>query len=221
MVVAVRSQPDDTIYRNYVAFGQPDGAAIELSSLVMDSGFVVDGTTLSSELEVAGGGDVDADGHADVVFGDPQTGVSWVVLGKDDGDSVELALLQQGSGGFAILPEPGDHQTATAVANAGDVNDDGYDDVLVNDTYASGDGARVYVVLGGVDLANVSLSDVAQGDGGYVIVDAVIGTGAAIAAAGDVNGDGTDDIAMGNYGGFGADFNIEYGYVVFGVPTGP
>src|SRR4051794_36169745 len=85
---------------------------------------------------VAGAGDVNGDGRADVVIGadlaDPggaSSGAAYVVFGPIDAGSVDLGAL--GQGGFRIDGAAAGDQAGGAVAGAGDVNGDGRDDVIV------------------------------------------------------------------------------------------
>ncbi len=84
--------------------------------------------------------------------------------------------------------------TGNAVASAGDVDGDGYDDVLVGaDGYASGAG-RAYLFLGGPDGLDRVPSWTADGSRSNDFF------GHSVAAAGDVNGDGLGDVITGAYG---------------------
>ena len=74
-------------------------------------GFTIDGTGagLQTGWSVAGGGDVDGDGHADVLVGAPSSdidgngeGRAFVVFGKSTGETVALGDVLLGEGGFAI-----------------------------------------------------------------------------------------------------------------------
>jgi hypothetical protein len=70
---------------------------------------------------------------------------------------------------FAIHGEsPGD-ESGWSVSNAGDVNGDGLDDLLIGAVGANTRSGNVYVVFGKSDLKDVQLSDIAQGSGGFVI----------------------------------------------------
>ena len=117
---------------------------------------------------------------------------------------------------------------AASVASAGDVNGDGFDDLIVGatggdpgaDTYAG----ESYVVFGKASGFAASL-DLATLDGtnGFRLdgIDACDSSGRSVASAGDVNGDGFDDLIVGAYGGDpGGDGYAGESYVVFGQRLG-
>jgi hypothetical protein len=151
------------------------------------------------------------------------------LFGKSDGAAVSLAAVAVGSGGFVIDGEPSDTETTiNAISGAGDVNGDGFDDVLVGssifDPNFNGTD-RVYVVFGRAGTGPVSLTDVAAGQGGFAI-DAEPrqqgfgeGLGSALAGVGDMNGDGLDDVVM-SAPGHPAATGVGRVYVVFGQRSG-
>ncbi len=143
---------------------------------------------------VASAGDVNGDGFSDVIIGavryengEPGEGAAFVYLGCPAGLSDEPDWVVEGNGEGM--------QFGKAVATAGDVNGDGYGDVVVSaPEYEEGgvypDG-RVYVFLGSAS----GLESTAAWEAGY-------GTGYrfgfSVATAGDVNDDGFSDIIIGS-----------------------
>lgn len=103
-------------------------------------------------------------------------------------------LARAGLGTVASWTAEGEQDSAfygAAVASAGDVNGDGYGDIVVG-AYGQGDGGRAYVYLG----SPLGLGAAAWTTDG----DAYAQLGNAVASAGDVNGDGYDDLAVGAVG---------------------
>jgi MYXO-CTERM domain-containing protein len=145
---------------------------------------------------VAGAGDVNGDGYDDLIVGaqDHDGG---------SGDAGAVFLYYGSAGGLATDPawtafgEDNNDQFGCAVAGAGDVNGDGYDDVLVGsyrwmDTLVRQGKASLF--LGGPGGPEVTPSwNVIGSDSGQNL-------GAALGGAGDVNGDGFDDVLIASPG---------------------
>ena len=150
---------------------------------------------------VAGAGDVNADGLADIVVGAPfagrrgraYSGSVYVVFGKRSTSTVDLQRL--GRGGFRIDGPRRDAATANEVAGVGDVNGDGRADMVVSSGRVQV--STAYVVFGKASSAPVDLRRLRHGfaiRGGRREFGDV---GDAVAGAGDFNGDGFADVAVG------------------------
>jgi hypothetical protein len=92
-------------------------------------------------------------------------------------------------------------------SSAGDVNGDGLDDLIVGaheaDPSNKINAGKSYVVFGKKDTYSIELSDISSsGIGGFVINGelAYNESGWSVSSAGDVNGDGLDDLIVGAYG---------------------
>ena len=139
-------------------------------------------------VSVAGAGDVNNDGYDDLIIGAPY----------DDNSGTHSGSARVISGAnystlYTFYGTSADDEFGTSVSGAGDVNNDGYDDVIVgapyNDTFASNAGmVRIYSGLNGSILYTYYGS--ASGD--YF--------GFAVAKAGDINKDSYDDFLIGAYG---------------------
>ena len=119
-------------------------------------------------------------------------------------NTIDLANLQP-TQGFTINDEENDRRSVPgSVSDAGDVNDDGIDDIMISRPGADVDGeqeaGKVYVIFGKEELSNVGNIDVRDLDGsnGFAIegVEEFGQLGRSISNAGDVNDDGVDDIIV-------------------------
>jgi len=223
---------------SYVVFGQASGfgATLELSSLDGSNGFKINGEANGDQSgrSVSSAGDVNGDGFADLIVGaylaDPNgsaSGASYVVFGMDAafGATLELSSLD-GTNGFQINGEAASDFSGCSVASAGDVNGDGFADLIVGargaDPNGSASGAS-YVVFGHAlgFGATLELSSLDGTDGFQINGEAADDrSGFSVASAGDVNGDGFADLIV---GAFGADPNGNFSgasYVVFGQASG-
>ena len=133
-----------------MVFGKASGFAsvINLSTLTGSNGFRLDGVAADdlSGWSVASAGDVNGDGFADLIVGayDASAGVrlyagsSYVVFGKASGfaSATNLSTLT-GSNGFRLDGVTSGNQSGYSVAGAGDVNGDGFADLIVGALAAS------------------------------------------------------------------------------------
>jgi hypothetical protein len=143
---------------------------------------------------VAGVGDVNADGYADVAAGAPlytdavvNEGLVRVFFGSPTGvQSTGFVTLDSGAAFNALFGQ--------AVDGAGDVDADGFDDVIVGapGQGATGDG-MVYVFRGSAagPVTPAVWTETGGGNGGAAL-------GTCVAGVGDVDGDGFCDVAAGS-----------------------
>ncbi len=188
----------------WLVFGKADGVPVTLADVEMGmGGFAIDGLADDGLGEsVAGAGDVDGDGLADLVIGAPtanaDAGRAYVIFGKADTLPVDLAgIVGGGGGGFVIN---GVAETlGESVAGVGDFDGDGLSDVVVGGpTAGANDEGRAHVVFGSASPSPVDVATLAATGRGITLTGASIGdaAGQEVGSAGDANGDGLADVAV-------------------------
>ncbi|MDQ6471613.1 HYR domain-containing protein [Flavobacterium sp. LHD-80] len=199
----------------YVVFGKSGGFPAEffLSSLNGTNGFALIGTTGYSAvgINVAKLGDINGDGIDDL--GTVDNGNGWlagnvfVIYGSHSAFPAVVRTNQiNGTNGFIIKGDATAGTTGRQIAGLGDVNGDGIPDIGVG----SGDDSsliRKFVVFGRSSNFPASLSTLdLNGTNGFAIENSAdpLYESIGIDTAGDVNGDGLNDIAItGSYILFG------------------
>jgi hypothetical protein len=193
--------------RSYLYFG---GTAMDnIPDIIMtgEVDFDVFGISVSSA------GDVNGDGYSDVIVG--------AYLNDAGGSDAGKAYLYLNSLTGTDIPdefftgEASNDQFGVSISSAGDVNGDGYSDVIVgawgNDAGGSNFG-RAYIYFGGPamdNIADVVLTGEAAGDH----------FGFSVSNAGDVNGDGYSDVIVGSFFNDAGGSNAGRAYIYFGGPA--
>jgi hypothetical protein len=230
----------------WVIFGQTDFAAtVNLSSLNGGNGFTVYGKAAGDSLgssSVGTAGDVNGDGVEDLLM--PAKGLSgpagayvggaYVLFGKTGPFSAVMeASALNGTNGFGMYGvTAGDF--VGYVSSAGDVNGDGYDDIISTTSYADPNGiinaGQSYIVYGrpsfgaSLELASLLTANGGDGSAGYALNGFIASAGqtTTVNAIGDINGDSYDDVRAANFYA-GSDGLVKNGqvYVVYGKPSTP
>jgi hypothetical protein len=180
----------------YVVFGKSSTATVDLGTPGQGYPILAAAHNRRIGRTVAGAGDVNGDGRADLVLGsagadhDGQrvAGSAYVVFGQASGP-VNLAAL--GAGGVRI-DGPAGTSYGTSVAGAGDVNGDGRADVMVAAPYFEFDRPVDTYVVFGTTAGSVDLAAIDAGAGGFRIDGHVVPVG----AVPDVNGDRSNDLLV-------------------------
>ena len=247
---------------------EDNGATFSVDRLDGNNGFVFDyGSGGDISYSLSSGGDINGDGFEDILIGSPgelmggfvsatedDRGQSIVILGKAGGFPARLGNSDlNGNNGFIIRDKPDpnaydfdtftygpdDFNFGSSVDIAGDINGDGFDDIIIGnsagdtqDEINDDNRGQSFVIFGTANGFDATL-EVAELDGnnGFAI-DGITDndySGKTVSGAGDVNGDGLDDLIVssnntssyyqnntngqvyvifGNNEGFGANFNL-------------
>ncbi|MBF0261970.1 MAG: FG-GAP repeat protein, partial [Magnetococcales bacterium] len=197
----------------YIVYGKGGGfaSAVDLATLGGHDGFRVDGlgSTQAFGFSVASAGDLNLDGYDDVIVGAP--GQPPVGSGANEQSYVLYGGNFTGAApawtmGFKVEGEEAFDHSGFSVSMAGDVNGDGFADVIIGAVYnpaisSQGPGAA-YVVFGGTSNQPFTLDFTGPPPNGIdgVKLNGVIDgdyTGVSVSGVGDVNGDGYDDMLIG------------------------
>lgn len=217
------------------AGGSLSDGRINLTGVNGATGYTLDGLVVQDRLGLGlASADLNGDGISDVILGaylaDPQApagangGEAYIVFGgttnlanldaSDGATDGHLSPAQLTGGfGYRVVSANAVDWLGYSISAAGDVNGDGFDDVIIGANYGDSGGNRSgdsFIVFGG--LANLAAWDVADGTtDGKLDVDFLNGTtgfrlqgvdasdqsGVSVSDAGDMNGDGLTDLLVG------------------------
>jgi Ca2+-binding RTX toxin-like protein len=221
----------------YVVFGGTTvgvGGSLEASSLDGSNGFVINGInrTDRSGRSFISDSDINGDGIADLIISAPSAdpngiinaGSTYVAFGGTNigvGGSLEASSLD-GINGFVINGINEGDFLGGSVISSSDINADGIADLIISAPLADPNGiteaGSTYVVFGGTTVGaggSVDLSSL-DGNNGFVLNGIAVRdlSGYSISGAGDINGDGIDDVIIGA-------LERQSSYVVFGSAVSP
>jgi hypothetical protein len=164
---------------------------------------------------VARAGDVNADGFADLVVGAPtygstDTGRTFLFRGS--------AIGLEAAASWSLNGQQAGERSGYAVSAAGDVNADGFADLVIGaldyDNPSAAEG-RALLFMGSPSGLGASSTWTAESNqsGAYF--------GISVAGAGDVNGDGMSDVAIGAFHYDAGEFDEGRAYVYYGATAPP
>jgi len=168
---------DDLVTSAAVVFGHssPFAPSLSVSDLNGSNGFKIQllESAMPPDHTVAGAGDFNGDGYADIVIGLNNRDVATLLLGKAtfEGDTILVDPFGNSPGQMTIvLPPDSTRETFRRTAGAaGDVNGDGLDDLIVGARSADINGANsgaAYVIFGSPPALSVSDVSLAEGISG-------------------------------------------------------
>ncbi len=201
-------------------------------------GFTIDGKTATfNGYSVGTAGDIDSDGFNDILIGARDgrplgrafSGEAYLIFGSNfigNRDPIEASDIDSPTGITFYGAEDGDF-LGNAVSQAGDFNNDGFDDFLIAAVEAKDSNniqkvGKTYLIFGDKNVRNIDSLDLLNFNSkvGIEFVGNNFGdlSGYALGGGGDINGDGFDDIIITAIGAKRSDNNLPLGecYVVLG-----
>ena len=212
--------------QTFLILGKPSGWARNTDLYNSDASFGGEELGDQSGTSVAGAGDVNGDGYDDILIGAPYNddvdrcaGQTYLILGKPSGWVMNTYLSESNA---SFRGEKEWDESGEFIAGAGDVNGDGFDDILIGVRHNCDGGEKkgqTYLFLGKPSgwAMDTNLSESNASFRGAVDYDF---SGCSVAGAGDVNGDGYDDILIGAYGSDKDGWGAGRTFVIFGKPSG-
>ena len=190
---------DDVIIGSPWDNGSTGAAYIFFGGEGMDSNaIIIEGRTIEQTYSgnfgysVSGAQDVNDDGFNDVVIGTSfnpsfHKGMTYVYFGSAEMDTVPDVLM--------TAEDTDAYNFGFSVTDAGDINDDGFDDIIIGAVGTSNTEGYTFLFHGGTEMDNIPDLKIT---GEHSEDDTFGGFGASVSATGDINNDGFEDFIVGN-----------------------
>ncbi len=212
--------------KTYLFFGKESGWSMEMNFSDADASFIGENLDDQSGYSVSGVGDVNNDGYDDFLIGatmncdgNTQAGKTYLIFGKSKGWSVDLDLS---NADVSFIGEDLTALSGRSVSRGGDINGDGFDDILIGCSNYNGPGedkGKTYVIFGKASgwtksgyLKDANASFIGEDNYDY--------SGWSVSDTGDVNGDGYDDFLIGALGNSDNGGYSGKTYLIFGKAYG-
>jgi hypothetical protein len=206
----------------YLILGSSLGVSSIIDLSVSDYSFIGESNYDYAGNSVSSAGDVNGDGLDDILIGAHNNndggwsaGKTYLILGSSLGVSsiIDLSLAD-----YSFIGENADDLAGSSVSSAGDVNGDGFDDILIGaylNDQGKTDAGKIYLILGS-SLGVSSIIDLSVSDYSFIGETAGDNAGNSVSSVGDVDGDGLDDILIGAWGNGNNGVYAGKTYLIFG-----
>ncbi|TXT62657.1 MAG: hypothetical protein BAJALOKI1v1_880006 [Promethearchaeota archaeon] len=207
--------------KTYLFFGRSSGWSLDMNISSANASFIGEDQFDRSGRSIAGAGDINNDSYDDIIIGaNTPSGVGEIYLlfgNESQHFSVNMSLSDANA---SFIGEENQDQAGASVAGAGDINNDGFSDIIIGAPYYDGSSTNIgktYIFFGNdsesdwtidMSLSNANASFLGESEEDYL--------GFSVAGAGDVNNDNYDDIIMSAYGYDASAGNEGKIYLIFG-----
>ena len=224
--------------QSYLIYGAASYAAtMELSALNGSNGFAINGINAVdfSGWAVSDAGDVNEDDFGDILIGAPaatangvaEAGEAYILFGTASKPPIFNLATLDGSNGFTLQGFEAQNRVGSALSNAGDINGDAIDDLLIGARDAAPNGfasgaAYVYFGKSSGFAVTVDLSSLDETNGRRIIgKDVEHQLGASLSGLGDINGDGKNDFIIGAKGAHPNGISSGETYIITDISSCP
>ncbi|MEL7004981.1 MAG: putative Ig domain-containing protein [Bacteroidota bacterium] len=229
LIIGVPGTLDNRIQRGagYIVYGTDESlpTIFDLSSVDGNNGFIILG---NDELgyAVGGAGDFNNDGIDDVMISQPgnsffaqQFGSTFIIFGSTSFEPI-LRISELDETDYVRIKGEDDEDLAGITSDAvGDFNGDGISDIILGATKNDNNTGAAYIIFGSSDPPSLLELSSLDGINGLKLLGVAPerSTGNSVSSAGDVNGDGLDDVIIGSFYQSANRDQLGTNYVVFGT----
>jgi hypothetical protein len=223
---------DESLNRAHVVFGNSTfSTPLAYTSLNGSNGFSINADD-NTGIGVSYAGDFNGDGIDDIVVGDQAADVTgdnnqgqvYILFGKTSAFSaLENLKTLNGTNGVIVQGEANNRQMGERVYSAGDINGDGFDDILIYQDYGSASAnatTDAIVIFGGNTITSPLVTSALNGSNGFIIPGWGASRTGNFMGHADINGDGLDDLLIGARNADTNGTDAGKAFVIYGQTSG-